>query len=272
MTDYTQFVGRTDRTALAPEAADILRFAQSALDGHSSHGAPAFLAPPTYAFVLAAADGGFPFPTEGLIHAEQAFAYAAPIRAGERLGIERTLRRARRRGEGDRAVWVLHWEVRLLAADGSEACSLTSRLLARPRAAAVQETADADEADAGGTRDAGEDADGAVERAFVLDSAVIAAYADSAGDHNPIHLDEAAARAYGLSGVVAHGMLSMALVAQLAEEWAGGGAIASLVAKFVAPVAAGERVVARARPEGTGLALSLVGADGTVRLRGRASR
>ncbi len=39
-------------------------------------------------------------------------------------------------------------------------------------------------------------------------------YANASGDHNPIHLDEEAARRVGLDSVIAHGMLSMAFLGQ----------------------------------------------------------
>ncbi|MGH8881642.1 MAG: MaoC/PaaZ C-terminal domain-containing protein, partial [Stackebrandtia sp.] len=39
----------------------------------------------------------------------------------------------------------------------------------------------------------------------------LAAYAQASGDHNPIHLDDAAAQAAGLPGVIAHGMYTMGL-------------------------------------------------------------
>ena len=47
-------------------------------------------------------------------------------------------------------------------------------------------------------------------------------YAEASGDHNPIHLDDEAAVALGLPGVVAHGMLTAALVIGVVAEWAGG--------------------------------------------------
>ncbi len=37
-------------------------------------------------------------------------------------------------------------------------------------------------------------------------------YSEASGDHNPIHLDDAVAKAKGLDGVIAHGMLSMAFL------------------------------------------------------------
>ena len=42
----------------------------------------------------------------------------------------------------------------------------------------------------------------------------IDAYAEVSGDHNPIHIDPDAARAVGLDGTIAHGMLNMAFVGQ----------------------------------------------------------
>ena len=49
----------------------------------------------------------------------------------------------------------------------------------------------------------------------------IRAYADASGDHNPIHLDDDAAHAAGLPGVIAHGMLGMAQLANFVVAYAG---------------------------------------------------
>ncbi len=43
-------------------------------------------------------------------------------------------------------------------------------------------------------------------------------YAQASGDHNPIHLDEAAALRVGLDSVIAHGMLSMAFLGQFVDQ------------------------------------------------------
>src|SRR2546422_7035143 len=43
-------------------------------------------------------------------------------------------------------------------------------------------------------------------------------YAGASGDFNPIHQDEAFARAAGMGGVFAHGMLSMGFVARSEEH------------------------------------------------------
>jgi acyl dehydratase len=47
----------------------------------------------------------------------------------------------------------------------------------------------------------------------------IDAYADVSGDHNPIHINPEAARAVGLDGTIAHGMLNMAFVGQMLTDW-----------------------------------------------------
>ena len=45
-------------------------------------------------------------------------------------------------------------------------------------------------------------------------------YAGASGDFNPIHYDKDFAQQAGLEGVIAHGMLTMAFVGQLATSWA----------------------------------------------------
>lgn len=50
-----------------------------------------------------------------------------------------------------------------------------------------------------------------------------ARYAEASGDRNPIHLDEAFARAVGLPGVILHGLCTMAFAARdLTDHFAGG--------------------------------------------------
>lgn len=47
-------------------------------------------------------------------------------------------------------------------------------------------------------------------------------YSGASGDFNPIHYSDRIATAMGLPGVIAHGMLTMALAARAVGEWAGG--------------------------------------------------
>jgi acyl dehydratase len=72
-------------------------------------------------------------------------------------------------------------------------------------------------------------------------------YAGASGDFNPIHQDEAFARAAGMGGVFAHGMLSMGFVAQAVTDWAGAGRVRKLGVRFAALVRPGDTVTCRGR-------------------------
>ena len=74
-------------------------------------------------------------------------------------------------------------------------------------------------------------------KVFYLDRAILKAYADASGDQNPIHQNEEFARSVGLPNVIAHGMLTMALVGKYVTDWAGGpAAVKEYSARFVKPV------------------------------------
>ena len=76
----------------------------------------------------------------------------------------------------------------------------------------------------------------------------VRAYAEAGGDLNPLHLDDAAARAAGLPGIIAHGMFTMGHMAACVVTWCGGPeAITRLVAQFRSPVFLGETIVAGGR-------------------------
>ena len=80
---------------------------------------------------------------------------------------------------------------------------------------------------------------------YYLDRTLLKAYADASGDQNPIHQNEEFAISVGLPNVIAHGMLTMALVGTFISEWAGGSAqIKEFSARFIKPVIvpAGEKV------------------------------
>ena len=75
------------------------------------------------------------------------------------------------------------------------------------------------------------------EKVFYLDRAMLKAYADASGDQNPIHQNEEFALSVGLPNVIAHGMLTMALVGKFVTDWAGGAAaVKEFSARFVKPV------------------------------------
>ena len=75
------------------------------------------------------------------------------------------------------------------------------------------------------------------EKVFFVDRALLKAYADASGDQNPIHQKEEFALSVGLPNVIAHGMLTMALVGKYVSDWAGGAAgVKEFSARFVKPV------------------------------------
>jgi acyl dehydratase len=70
-----------------------------------------------------------------------------------------------------------------------------------------------------------------------VDRARLVRYAGASGDFNPIHWNERVATAVGLDGVIAHGMLTMALAGRLVTDWAGDpGAVASFDVRFTRPI------------------------------------
>jgi acyl dehydratase len=75
-------------------------------------------------------------------------------------------------------------------------------------------------------------------------------YAGASGDFNPIHQDDEFAKAAGMGGVFAHGMLSMGFVAQALTDWAGAGRVARLGIRFAALVRLRDVVTCRGRVVG----------------------
>jgi acyl dehydratase len=75
-------------------------------------------------------------------------------------------------------------------------------------------------------------------------------YAGASGDFNPIHQDEEFARAAGMGGVFAHGMLSMGFVAQAVTDWAGAGRVRKLGVRFAGLVRLRDTVTCRGRVVG----------------------
>lgn len=76
---------------------------------------------------------------------------------------------------------------------------------------------------------------GSVEFLLTRDSLV--RYAGASGDFNPIHYRDDFAKSVGLDGVLAHGMLTMGVAAQIAIDWIGDpGRIVDYGVRFTKPV------------------------------------
>jgi acyl dehydratase len=73
---------------------------------------------------------------------------------------------------------------------------------------------------------------------YTVTRADLIRYAGASGDFNPIHWSDRIATSVGLPGVIAHGMLTMALAGRAVTTWAGGdpGAIVDFSARFARPV------------------------------------
>jgi acyl dehydratase len=75
------------------------------------------------------------------------------------------------------------------------------------------------------------------ERRYRITRTDLIRYAGASGDVNPIHWSDRVATAAGLPGVIAHGMLTMALAGRLLTEWAGDpGALVEYGVRFSRPV------------------------------------
>lgn len=75
------------------------------------------------------------------------------------------------------------------------------------------------------------------QKVFTINRALLKAYADASGDQNPIHQNEEFAVSVGLPNVIAHGMLTMALVGKYVTDWAGGSSkVTHFGARFIKPV------------------------------------
>jgi acyl dehydratase len=76
----------------------------------------------------------------------------------------------------------------------------------------------------------------------------VRAYADAGGDRNPLHQDDAVARAAGFPGIIAHGMFTMGHMAAAVTAFAGDASkVLRISAQFRAPVFMGEEIVAGGR-------------------------
>ena len=116
------------------------------------------------------------------------------------------------------------------------------------------------------------------ERIFEIDRALLVAYANASGDQNPIHQNEEFALSVGLPNVIAHGMLTMALVGKYVTDWAGGSAsVKEFGARFVKPVIvpAGQKVdltvsATVAEIEGNRISLTISATSAGVKVLGMA--
>lgn len=93
-----------------------------------------------------------------------------------------------------------------------------------------------------------------------VDQATIDAYAKASGDFNPIHVDPVYARSGPFGRTIAHGLLTLAYVAEMLNAWSDGtfDEAGEIDVAFIGPVYAGDTV------EVTGIVEALTERDGVA--------
>lgn len=76
---------------------------------------------------------------------------------------------------------------------------------------------------------------------------MLALYCGASGDHNPMHVDIDFAKKFGMPDVFAHGMLSMAFLAQLLTQWVPQDCIRHWGVRFVAITPVGAKIACTGR-------------------------
>jgi acyl dehydratase len=177
-------------------------------------GFPTVLAPPTFVTRLRAEYAAVGLDPEKMqvLHGEQQYMYERPLHAGDTVSAHHRvaiLRQSSRAGGMNIMTLEQHIEV---AGEG-QVCLGKATVIVReltPDTPTGMTTAKA-QAEPEGER--------IPELTKHITQEQIDAYADVSGDHNPIHVNPDVARAVGLDGTIAHGMLSMAFAAQLLTDW-----------------------------------------------------
>jgi acyl dehydratase len=116
---------------------------------------------------------------------------------------------------------------------------------------------------------------------YHLTRADLIRYAGASGDFNVIHWNERVAREVGLPDVIAHGMLTMALVGRALTDWAGDpGAVVDYAVRFTRPVVVPDDdqgatlqvtgTVTSLDPEAGTAGVDLVATSGGAKVLGRA--
>jgi acyl dehydratase len=251
----TQLVTRVVCAVTASEIAtyrDVLRSDIAALrpDEDAPEASPihAFvLTSPTFdqaVRVLGSAGQDAPEPT-GRLHLSQAIHLQRLVRPDERVTIEVDVLGARREPRGVR----LALRSVLVGGDGSPFAELVTGVLLVGATAPDPFGHIPPHPQHGSTTG---------QTVFVtrqVSTEMVRRYAEASGDHNPIHLDPAAARAAGLPGLIAHGMCVMALVCEeVIDRYAAGDAtrIRAIGGRFSSPVLPEQPLDISIQPDGDG--------------------
>lgn len=173
-----------------------------------------------------------------LVHGEQHMVFHRGLRVGERVVASARVAGIEERGSGE----VLVLEQRLATPEGEVLVEASGVMFVRGEGKGVK----------GGSGGAREEEAGRGAPSYVASQVVApdqaVRYAEASGDGNPIHVDEAFARAAGLPGTILHGLCTMAFAARALVDGPGGGepgALAEASVRFARPVFMGDEVTTR---------------------------
>ena len=179
--------------------------------------------PPTFItrFRVAFAEAGLDPEHMQVLHGEQEYSYTRPLVVGDTLTVRHrvaTLRQSTRAG----GMAIMTLEQLADTFDGQQVALGKSTLIIRdapPEAASDSAVGSSGAGAPTGKAPSTPTGEAIPTLVKHVTQEQINAYADASGDHNPIHLDPEKARAVGLSGTIAHGMLSMAFLGQALTDW-----------------------------------------------------
>lgn len=169
-----------------------------------------------------------------ILHAEQSFAFSAPIVAGQRLTFTPRLTGVSEKRNGA----LLFVSVTTAVADRA------GRAIAELGTVIAVRQAAGDDAPIPGARNAAV-MPASIEPAIAMPPITretLARFAAASGDGNPLHLDSAAARAAGFDDVIAHGMLIAAYAGRAIGQWFPGRAIARFATRFTGVTRLGDAI------------------------------
>src|SRR5579875_3025381 len=205
--------------------------------------------PPTFItrFRVSFAEAGLDPEHSQVLHGEQEYTYIRPLVVGESLAARHRVASIRQSARaGGMAIMTL--EQLVDSASGERVATGKSIVIVRdtpPDGKAPAATAGSGGSGSGGKSQATPQGEAIPSLVKHVTQEQIDAYADASGDHNPIHINPEAARAVGLDGTIAHGMLSMAFLGQVVTDWltarnASGGWLARLRVRFQAMARPGD--------------------------------
>lgn len=179
--------------------------------------------------------------TRSLIHSDQTYHWTRSLAVGETLEIQGTIDSVRARG----ALNFVTFGLTAVSAEGPWLTGKAVFLMADEAAASAAEVTEpaVDDRGANGSHRRQVLPEGGSELTPVARSVSrsdLVRYAGATRDWNPIHWDHSAARSAGLGGVVAHGLLMGAWMAQFAQQYVDGpDPLRSLRIRFRKPLSPG---------------------------------